>query len=223
MCSGSSRPAGRSTSVRSPWRRRSSRSTAFARQRDAAWVITGWVDRSNWKLRIGISLWKVKPGKDGDGRRRGAAHGRRAELPRRSSARRSARCGRRRGIAVDVARRQKLTRALATRPLRGQADGPRARAPDRRRSARVNLKVGGARSRARGVHRSEMLRGAAPARRALQRDRRDGPEADPRLASRARRQVHLRERPRARRHRVAACGGDRRRRAPASTRSRSSC
>nr|MDQ3369957.1 tetratricopeptide repeat protein [Myxococcota bacterium] len=33
--------------------------TAFAKQRGATWVITGWVDRPNWQLRIGITLWKV--------------------------------------------------------------------------------------------------------------------------------------------------------------------
>ncbi|HET7499700.1 MAG TPA: tetratricopeptide repeat protein, partial [Kofleriaceae bacterium] len=32
---------------------------AFAATRDAAYVITGWVERPNWQLRIGMSLWKV--------------------------------------------------------------------------------------------------------------------------------------------------------------------
>lgn len=32
---------------------------AFAAQRGAQWVITGWVDRPKWQLRIGITLWKV--------------------------------------------------------------------------------------------------------------------------------------------------------------------
>ncbi|MBA3397401.1 MAG: tetratricopeptide repeat protein [Deltaproteobacteria bacterium] len=33
--------------------------TAFGKQHAATWVITGWVDRPNWQLRIGITLWKV--------------------------------------------------------------------------------------------------------------------------------------------------------------------
>lgn len=35
---------------------------AFAAQRQAQWVITGWVDRPKWQLRIGITLWKVDKG-----------------------------------------------------------------------------------------------------------------------------------------------------------------
>lgn len=34
--------------------------TAFAAKYNALYVITGWVDRSNWKLRIGLTLWKVQ-------------------------------------------------------------------------------------------------------------------------------------------------------------------
>lgn len=33
--------------------------TAFARQRGARWVWTGWVERPDWELRLGISLWKA--------------------------------------------------------------------------------------------------------------------------------------------------------------------
>lgn len=36
--------------------------SAFAAQHDAQWVITGWVERPNWELRIAISLWKVTRG-----------------------------------------------------------------------------------------------------------------------------------------------------------------
>ncbi len=32
---------------------------AFAQKRDARWVITGWFDRTNWQLRLGITLWTV--------------------------------------------------------------------------------------------------------------------------------------------------------------------
>ncbi len=32
---------------------------AIAAERNASWVITGWVDRPNWNLRIAITLWKI--------------------------------------------------------------------------------------------------------------------------------------------------------------------
>ncbi len=32
---------------------------AFGAERDAQWVITGWIDRPNWQLRIALTLWKV--------------------------------------------------------------------------------------------------------------------------------------------------------------------
>lgn len=35
---------------------------AFAKPRGASWVVTGWVERPNWELRIAISLWKVTKG-----------------------------------------------------------------------------------------------------------------------------------------------------------------
>ena len=35
---------------------------AFAQSHDATWVVTGWVERPNWELRIAISLWKVSAG-----------------------------------------------------------------------------------------------------------------------------------------------------------------
>nr|MBA2541349.1 hypothetical protein [Deltaproteobacteria bacterium] len=33
--------------------------TAFGLERDAQWVVTGWIDRPNWQLRIAATLWKV--------------------------------------------------------------------------------------------------------------------------------------------------------------------
>ena len=35
---------------------------AFAKARGASWLVTGWVERPNWELRIAISLWKVTKG-----------------------------------------------------------------------------------------------------------------------------------------------------------------
>jgi tetratricopeptide (TPR) repeat protein len=35
---------------------------AFAKRHGATWVVTGWVERPNWELRIAISLWKVDAG-----------------------------------------------------------------------------------------------------------------------------------------------------------------
>lgn len=35
---------------------------AFAATRDAAYVITGWVERPSWQLRISIALWRIKGG-----------------------------------------------------------------------------------------------------------------------------------------------------------------
>src|SRR5262249_21525689 len=35
---------------------------AFAAARGAAFVITGWVERPNWQLRIDIALWKIAAG-----------------------------------------------------------------------------------------------------------------------------------------------------------------
>jgi len=32
---------------------------AFGAERNATWVITGWVDRPNWNLRLALTLWKV--------------------------------------------------------------------------------------------------------------------------------------------------------------------
>jgi tetratricopeptide (TPR) repeat protein len=86
---------------------------AFAAAHDAAFVITGWVERPNWQLRIGISLWTVRGGtavvaaetqRTGEVKTYhqllGAALG---EVWSRGG-----------GIAVDVARGQRLQRALST-------------------------------------------------------------------------------------------------------------
>ncbi|MFN0251182.1 MAG: tetratricopeptide repeat protein [Kofleriaceae bacterium] len=35
---------------------------AFAKTNDATWVVTGWVERPNWELRIAVSVWKVDKG-----------------------------------------------------------------------------------------------------------------------------------------------------------------
>jgi Flp pilus assembly protein TadD len=35
---------------------------AFAKEQDARYVITGWVERPNWQLRIAIAVWKVDGG-----------------------------------------------------------------------------------------------------------------------------------------------------------------
>lgn len=36
---------------------------ALATELDASYIVTGWVDRANWNLRIALTLWKVTPGK----------------------------------------------------------------------------------------------------------------------------------------------------------------
>lgn len=35
---------------------------AFAASRGATWVVTGWVERPNWELKLAISLWRIKGG-----------------------------------------------------------------------------------------------------------------------------------------------------------------
>ena len=85
--------------------------TAFAAKRNAKWVITGWVDRPNWKLRIGITIWKVQgqavvvaeTQKQGEVADYHALLGD-ALADAWSTA----------GITVDIARRTRLQRALAT-------------------------------------------------------------------------------------------------------------
>lgn len=86
--------------------------TAFAAKHDAKWVITGWVDRPNWKLRLGITIWKVEGGpavvvaetqKQGE-----VAEYHKVLGDALADAWAAA------GIAVDIDRRTKLQRALAT-------------------------------------------------------------------------------------------------------------
>ncbi|MBA3820983.1 MAG: tetratricopeptide repeat protein, partial [Deltaproteobacteria bacterium] len=85
--------------------------TAFAKQRGATWVITGWVDRPNWQLRIGITLWKV------------AAQAEVVAEVQKQGAQTSyhqllgdalAEVWSKAGITVDVARRTRFGRPLAT-------------------------------------------------------------------------------------------------------------
>jgi Flp pilus assembly protein TadD len=88
---------------------------AFGAAREAAWVITGWIDRPRWQLRIGIALWKVTgqgAGKAavavGEAQRTGdpkAYHQLLGEALADAWAKG--------GVAVDVERRQRLARPLA--------------------------------------------------------------------------------------------------------------
>ena len=88
---------------------------AFAAERDAAWVITGWVDRPNWQLRLGVTLWKVT----GAGAARTAVVV--AETQRTGEVKAYhqllgeslADAWSKAGVAVDVDRRTRLGRALA--------------------------------------------------------------------------------------------------------------
>ncbi|HEU4730258.1 MAG TPA: tetratricopeptide repeat protein [Kofleriaceae bacterium] len=86
---------------------------AFAASRDASFVITGWVERPSWQLRIGMSLWKVSGGaavvaaetqRTGDVKAYhqllGEALG---ELWSRGA-----------GLAIDAGKGQRLARALAS-------------------------------------------------------------------------------------------------------------
>jgi Flp pilus assembly protein TadD len=85
---------------------------AFAAARGAAFVITGWVERPSWQLRIALALWKVTPGgavvaaeaqRTGDVKTYHALLGEAlAELWSKGA-----------GIAIDAARGQRLQRPLA--------------------------------------------------------------------------------------------------------------
>jgi Flp pilus assembly protein TadD len=88
---------------------------AFAAANDAAFVITGWVERPSWRLRIALSLWKVT------GRTAVVA----AEAQRTGEVKAYHRLlgealgevwSKGAGVTVDVARGQRLSRTLATDP-----------------------------------------------------------------------------------------------------------
>ena len=86
--------------------------SAFARARNAEWVITGWVDRPNWKIRIGITLWQVKPGTEAVVVAEVQKQG---ELPayHQIVGETLAEIWSTAGFAVDIARKEKLARSLA--------------------------------------------------------------------------------------------------------------
>lgn len=86
--------------------------TAFARARNAEWVITGWVDRPNWKLRIGVTLWQAKPGTDAVVVAEVQKGG---ELPQYHALLGDAiaEVWSTAGFTVDIARKEKLQRSLA--------------------------------------------------------------------------------------------------------------
>ncbi|HWO24582.1 MAG TPA: hypothetical protein VNO30_37825 [Kofleriaceae bacterium] len=88
---------------------------AFGAAREAPWVITGWVDRPSWQLRVAITLWRVTGGtaavaaeaqRTGDQK---AYH----QLLGDALADVWAQGGAPAGVGVDVARRQRLLRPLA--------------------------------------------------------------------------------------------------------------
>lgn len=87
--------------------------SAFARERDATWVITGWVERPSWKLRIGVTLWKLEKGADAvvvaEEQKLGevaAFHQVLGEV--------LAEVWTNAGVTVDIARRDRLMRPLAS-------------------------------------------------------------------------------------------------------------
>ncbi len=88
---------------------------AFGAARAAPWVITGWVDRPRWQLRIAITLWKVSGGTAAiaaEAQRTGdmkAYH----QLLGDALADAWARGGASAGVGIDVERRQRLARPLA--------------------------------------------------------------------------------------------------------------
>ncbi len=89
---------------------------AFGVERDAQWVITGWVDRPNWSLRIAATLWKVS----GKGKAATAvvvAEAQRTGDPKTYHQLLGETVGqlwtKGAGIQVDLARQAKLVRSLA--------------------------------------------------------------------------------------------------------------
>ena len=85
--------------------------TAFAAKHNALWVITGWVDRPNWKIRIGITLWKVQGPAVvvAEAQKQGEVADYHKLLGDALADTWSAA-----GVAVDIDRRTKLQRSLAT-------------------------------------------------------------------------------------------------------------
>jgi len=91
---------------------------AFGAERDAQWVVTGWVDRPNWQLRIAVTLWKVT--RVGAGKAATAvvaAEAQRAGDPKTYHQLLGEAIGQMwmkgAGIQIDLARNQKLVRPLA--------------------------------------------------------------------------------------------------------------
>lgn len=88
---------------------------AFGAERGAQWVITGWVDRPNWQLRIAVTLWKVT----GTGKAATsvvAAEAQRTGDPKLYHSLLGEAIGQmwtKGGIQVDLARQAKLVRPLA--------------------------------------------------------------------------------------------------------------
>jgi tetratricopeptide (TPR) repeat protein len=90
---------------------------AFGVERDAQWVVTGWIDRPNWQLRIAVTLWKVS----GKGKAATAvvvAEAQRTGDPKAYHQLLGEAVGQMwskgAGIQIDLARQAKLVRPLAT-------------------------------------------------------------------------------------------------------------
>ena len=84
---------------------------AFAKARDATWVITGWVERPNWELKLVITLWHVTNGVatvTHEAQRRGPV-----PTYHRLLGEALAEVWTKGGIAVDAAKTERLSRALA--------------------------------------------------------------------------------------------------------------
>jgi len=84
----------------------------LAAARDAVFVITGWVERPNWQLRIGVSLWTVKGGNAVV-----AAETQRTGEPKTYHQMLGEALGEvwsKGGVLVDAARGQRLQRALSS-------------------------------------------------------------------------------------------------------------
>ncbi len=84
---------------------------AFAAQEGATFVVTGWFDRPNWKLRLDIMVWKIAGGVAvvaGEGQRTGEPATYHQLLGDAL-----AEAWTRAGVAVSVAQRERLQRALA--------------------------------------------------------------------------------------------------------------